>query len=171
MWRLDRKTEDDDATSIIADDDALNPRTTTAPHTLSLGDPGLVAGNIAEPVWTRWRDEIAAIGGDSPLLHFEDGPRTRIELSTTHPGGLPQFITGQSTLLSSLIRDELALRTARAAAERDHARRASSCARCAASSRCTWRSASPSGGTAPTSTSRRSCCARSPSAATAATSS
>ena len=116
MWRLDRKTDDDDRTSDIGEDDALNPRTTTAPHTLSLGDPALVAGNIAEPVWKRWRDEIAAIGGDSPLLHFEDSPRTRIELSTTHPGGLPQFITGQSTLLSSLIRDELALRTARAAA-------------------------------------------------------
>ncbi len=103
-------------TSGIPEEDALHPRSTTAPHKLSLGDPALVAGNIAEPVWQRWRDEIAAIGGDSPLLHFEDSPRTRIELSTTHPGGLPQFITGQSTLLSSLIRDELALRTARAAA-------------------------------------------------------
>src|SRR6218665_2366273 len=52
----------------------------------------------------------------SPLTRFEDTPRTRIELSTTHPGGLPQFITGKSTLLSSLIRDELALRNARIAA-------------------------------------------------------
>ena len=49
-------------------------------------------------------------------LRFVDTPRTRIELSTTHPGGLPQFITGKSTLLSSLIRDELALRNARLAA-------------------------------------------------------
>lgn len=104
-------------TSDVPEGDALRPASnTTAPHTLSLGDPGLVAGNIAEHVWARWREEIAAIGGESPLLHFEDSPRTRIELSTTHPGGLPQFITGQSTLLSSLIRDELALRTARAAA-------------------------------------------------------
>lgn len=103
--------------SAVPEDDALHPATnTTAPHQLSLGDPALVAGNIADPVWQRWRDEIAAIGGTSPLLHFEDSPRTRIELSTTHPGGLPQFITGQSTPLSSLIRDELALRTARAAA-------------------------------------------------------
>ncbi|MEN2736965.1 AAA family ATPase [Microbacterium sp. X-17] len=118
MWRLDRKSEDDDdMTSDVLEGDALRPAAnTTSPHTLSLGEAGLVAGNIAEPVWARWREEIAAIGGDSPLLHFEDSPRTRIELSTTHPGGLPQFITGQSTLLSSLIRDELALRTARAAA-------------------------------------------------------
>ena len=41
---------------------------------------------------------------------------TRIELSVTHPGGLPQFITGKTVLLSSLIRDELALRNARLAA-------------------------------------------------------
>ncbi|MFF1878509.1 AAA family ATPase [Leifsonia sp. NPDC058230] len=116
MWRLDRKNEDDDVASVIPDDDALNPQNTTSPHALSLGDPGLVAGNIAEPVWQRWREEISGLGGASPLLHFEDSPRTRIELSSTHPGGLPPFITGQSTLLSSLIRDELALRTARAAA-------------------------------------------------------
>ncbi|HEY8281788.1 MAG TPA: AAA family ATPase [Leifsonia sp.] len=102
--------------SDVPDDDVLNPRNTTSPHALSLGDPSLVAGNIADPVWHRWREEIAGIGGASPLLHFEDAPRTRIELSSTHPGGLPPFITGHSTLLSNLIRDELALRTARAAA-------------------------------------------------------
>lgn len=117
MWRLDRKNEDDLVGSGLADDDALHPvANSTAPHQLSLGDPSLVAGNIADPVRKRWQDEIASIGGVSPLLHFEDSPRARIELSTTHPGGLPQFITGKSTLLSSLIRDELALRTARAAA-------------------------------------------------------
>ncbi|XAO69468.1 AAA family ATPase [Diaminobutyricibacter sp. McL0608] len=96
--------------------DALNPRNSTEPHKLSLGDPSVTAGNIAEPVWRRWREELANVGGRSPLLHFDDSARTRIELSSTHPGGLPQFITGQSTLLSSLIRDELALRNARLAA-------------------------------------------------------
>ena len=88
----------------------------SAPHHVSLGDPALVAGNIAEPVWQRWHDELAVVGGRSPLLHFSDSVRTRIELSATHPGGLPQFITGKSTLLSNLIRDELALRNARLAA-------------------------------------------------------
>nr|WP_307044903.1 AAA family ATPase [Agromyces ramosus] len=88
----------------------------TSPHGLSLGDPDLVAGNVAEPSWRRWHGELAAVGGRSPLVRFVDSPRTRIELSTTHPGGLPQFITGKSTLLSSLIRDELALRNARLAA-------------------------------------------------------
>ncbi len=88
----------------------------TSPDGLSLGDPELVAGNIADRAWPRWQAELAAVGGRSPLVQFIDSPRTRIELSTTHPGGLPQFITGKSTLLSSLIRDELALRNARLAA-------------------------------------------------------
>jgi hypothetical protein len=92
------------------------PHQVTAPHTLSLGDPHLEAGNVAEPVWRLWRDELSAVGGRSSLLHFADSPRTRIELSTTHPSGLAQFITGKSTLLSSLIRDDLALRSAKVAA-------------------------------------------------------
>ncbi|WP_150308866.1 AAA family ATPase [Planctomonas psychrotolerans] len=89
---------------------------TTAPHALNIGDPHFEAGNVAQPTWQRWRGQLAAVGGTSPLLHFVDTPRTRIELSTTHPGGLAQFITGKSTLLSSLLRDEVALRSARVAA-------------------------------------------------------
>ncbi|MCU1545925.1 MAG: family ATPase [Homoserinimonas sp.] len=88
----------------------------TAPHALSLGDPRYSATNIAEPTWKGWREQLLAVGGASPLLHFIDIPHARIELSTTHPGGLAQFITGKSTLLSSLIRDDIALRTAKLAA-------------------------------------------------------
>ena len=73
---------------------------------------------MAEPVRAVWRSELAGIGGRSPLLHFDDGPTTRIELSTTHPGGLARFITGATTLLSQLIRDDMALRSARLAADR-----------------------------------------------------
>lgn len=65
-----------------------------------------------------WRRQLTAVGGPNPLLHFDDRPANRIELSTTHPGGLPQFITGQKILLSALIRDDLALRQARLAAGR-----------------------------------------------------
>ena len=65
-----------------------------------------------------WREELASIGGESPLIHFDDEPMNRIELSTTHPGGMPQFITGQKILLSALIRDDVALRQARIAAGR-----------------------------------------------------
>ncbi|MGR0319046.1 AAA family ATPase [Agromyces sp. ZXT2-3] len=122
MQRLDRNDGDDfldDGTETPAavragsTDPARDPAT---PHAVTLGDPTVVAGNIAEPSWRRWHAELRDLGGRSPLIHFDDAPRTRIELSTTHPGGLPQFITGKSTLLSSLIRDELALRNARLAA-------------------------------------------------------
>ncbi|TFB70584.1 AAA family ATPase [Cryobacterium glaciale] len=116
MWHLDRKQDDDDVLSKYLDVSPVDPQNVTSPHNLSLGDPAFTAGNIAEPVWQRWRDELAALGGRSPLLHFTDEARTRIELSATHPGGLPQFIIGKTTLLSNLIRDELALRNARLAA-------------------------------------------------------
>ncbi|MHA3725111.1 AAA family ATPase [Leucobacter sp. HY1910] len=66
----------------------------------------------------EWRAELARIGGRNPLLHFDDRPANRIELSSTHPGGLPQFITGNKILLSALIRDDLALRHAKFAAGR-----------------------------------------------------
>ncbi len=66
----------------------------------------------------QWREELATIGGPSPLIYFDDEPMNRIELSTTHPGGMPQFITGQKILLSALIRDDVALRQARIAAGR-----------------------------------------------------
>jgi hypothetical protein len=112
VWRVgsrEDQTLDEDA-SIDA------PRQVTAPHALSLGDPAVRAVNVAEPIWETWREELATVGGESPLLHFVDSPRARIELSSTHPGGLAQFITGKTTLLSNLIRDEVALRTARIAA-------------------------------------------------------
>ena len=70
-----------------------------------------VSNDVADPVRAQWRGELAVVGGRSPLLHFVDDAVTRIELSTTHPGGLARFITGQTTLLSQLIRDDMALRS------------------------------------------------------------
>lgn len=66
--------------------------------------------------WAGWADALRRVGGRSPLTDFIDTTATRIELSATHPGGLAQFITGRPTALSSLIRDDLALRAARSAA-------------------------------------------------------
>ena len=83
---------------------------------MTMGDPHYSLTNVAEPTWQHWRAELARVGGLSPLLHFVDEPRTRIELGATHPGGLAQFITGKSTLLSNLIRDDVALRAAKIAA-------------------------------------------------------
>jgi hypothetical protein len=72
--------------------------------------------NVAEPTWQSWREELAVVGGTSPLLQFVDSPRTRIDLSAMHPGGMPVFISGKPVLLSNLIREEFALRNARLAA-------------------------------------------------------
>ena len=115
MWRANRP-QDHDFFAEPDDSHARVERQVTAPHALTLGDPNYSLSNVAEPTWQGWRSELGGIGGVSPLLHFVDGPRTRIELSATHPGGLAQFITGKSTLLSNLIRDDIALRAAKVAA-------------------------------------------------------
>ncbi|GAA1225895.1 AAA family ATPase [Rhodoglobus aureus] len=124
MWRADKVSDDFSVDPDSVDeniDDPTNEHShphiqVTAPHTLSFGEPNIMAGNVAEPVWTQWRSQLSELGGQSPLLHFVDSPRNRVELSTTHPGGLAQFITGKRTLLSSLIRDDVALRSAKVAA-------------------------------------------------------
>ncbi len=71
-----------------------------------------------ESIVAGWRTELAELGGKNSLLFFEDLESNRIELSYTHPSGTAQFIAGQKTLLSSLIRDNVALRRARQAAGR-----------------------------------------------------
>ncbi|MHB1235615.1 MAG: DEAD/DEAH box helicase family protein, partial [Microbacteriaceae bacterium] len=116
MWRADRHHLDDDYLSESDDGHVAAPHQVTAPHILSVGDPSFEPVNVAEPTWQAWRAELAGIGGRSPLLHFVDAPETRIELGATHPGGLARFIAGNATLLSSLIRDDLALRAAKLAA-------------------------------------------------------
>ncbi|CAN5346661.1 hypothetical protein BH10ACT7_BH10ACT7_28290 [soil metagenome] len=124
MWRADKPSGDlpvePDYEPDFLGPELIEPQTAradvqvTAPYLVTINDVPM--GNSAEPTWAEWRRELSEIGGDSPLIHFLDSPRTRIELSTTHPGGLAQFITGKTTLLSNLIRDEIALRQAKIAA-------------------------------------------------------
>ena len=96
----------------------MTPHASVQPVTAPLLAPAPPPRAVADPARDAWREELSRLGGTSPLLHFVDSPTTRIELSTTHPGGLARFITGKPTLLSQLIRDDLALRAARIAAER-----------------------------------------------------
>lgn len=112
MWRADRY---DDSVSDAEEVSGENP---LASSSVRFDDPRVVPMNVASPVWERWRAELARVGGDSTLLHFVDDPRARIELGTSHPGGLARFIAGSPTLLSNLVRDDVALRQARVAAER-----------------------------------------------------
>jgi hypothetical protein len=88
------------------------------PGTLQVAEPEMEVVHIAEPERNRLREEAAQLGGRSTLLHYTDDGDAGIDITKAHPGSLPQFITGRSTLLSNLFRDEVALRTARLAAER-----------------------------------------------------
>ncbi|UWF78723.1 AAA family ATPase [Microbacterium sp. EF45047] len=89
---------------------------------LSDSSTGVGIAHAAEAERTRRRAEAADLGGPSPLVTYRDTPEAGIDISKAHPGSLPQFITGRSTLLSNLFRDEVGLRTARMAAERITAR-------------------------------------------------
>ncbi|MGM1016940.1 MAG: AAA family ATPase [Actinomycetota bacterium] len=111
MWRRDEKTAENAATDAG----------------VRLGDPqssgtGIAVAHAAEAERTRLRAEAADLGGPSPLVMYRDRQESGIDISKAHPGSLPQFITGKSTLLSNLFRDEVGLRTARLAAERITAR-------------------------------------------------
>ena len=88
------------------------------PADLDFSEPGVVVTHVAEAERARLREESAHLGGRSTLLHYTDAGDAGIDITKAHPGSLPQFITGRSTLLSNLFRDEVALRTARLAAER-----------------------------------------------------
>ncbi|WP_295851386.1 AAA family ATPase [uncultured Microbacterium sp.] len=88
------------------------------PGDLRLSEPGVVVRHVADPERDRIRSEAAALGGRSTLLRFDDARDAGIDITKAHPGSLPQFITGRATMLSNLFRDEVALRTARMAAER-----------------------------------------------------
>ncbi|WP_457099428.1 AAA family ATPase [Microbacterium sp. P5_E9] len=94
------------------------PAASVSPGDLGLSEPDVVVAHIAAPERDRLRREGAELGGPSTLLHFTDAADAGIDITKAHPSSLPKFITGRSTLLSSLFRDEVALRTARIAAER-----------------------------------------------------
>lgn len=103
--------------------DSLDGRTeatakTVEPADLGVLGPGMTVTHAAQSARDRIVAEASDLGGRSTLLQYVDTPEAGIEITKAHPGSLPQFITGRSTLLSGLFRDEVALRTARIAAER-----------------------------------------------------
>ncbi|KQZ83483.1 AAA family ATPase [Microbacterium sp. Root166] len=94
------------------------PESVVTPGDLGLAETDVTVAHIADPERERLRLQAAELGGRSTLLHFTDANDSSIEITKAHPGSLPQFITGRSTLLSNLFRDEVALRNARLASER-----------------------------------------------------
>ena len=120
MWRLENTAELEPVDPNAPDAAAPSPQVTT-PASVGAGGLGgesdLRLADPTESARRAWREELAALGGPSPRLRFEDSPRTRIELSSTHPQGLARLIAGKRTRLSSLIRESFAWRTAQIAAE------------------------------------------------------
>ena len=53
---------------------------------------------VAKEQWTKWQQEIRAIGVTNPLTNFEINSFGQIDLERRHPGGFSQFITGRQTL-------------------------------------------------------------------------
>nr|WP_229663180.1 AAA family ATPase [Microbacterium album] len=112
MWRVEGSAAVDDTAAFVT------------PTDLGVAEPGVVVAHVADPQRQRLRTIASGLGGVSPLLHYplgpdgRESPETGIDITKAHPGSLPQFITGKSTLLSNLFRDEVALRAARIAAER-----------------------------------------------------
>ncbi|MBN9175774.1 MAG: AAA family ATPase [Microbacterium sp.] len=88
------------------------------PADLDLSEPGVRVTHAAQAERDRLREESGELGGTSTLLHYSDAGDAGIDITKAHPGSLPQFITGRPTLLSNLFRDEVALLTAKRAAER-----------------------------------------------------
>ncbi|GAA1465525.1 hypothetical protein GCM10009620_05710 [Microbacterium thalassium] len=88
------------------------------PGTLGLAEGDAVVVHVADAERDRIRRETAMLGGRSTLVRFSERDDAAIDITHAHPGSLPQFLTGRSTLLSNLFRDEVALRNARLAAER-----------------------------------------------------
>jgi hypothetical protein len=86
------------------------------PSSLLTGNHSAVITNVSQSLWDSWRNELAALGGPNPLLHFPHD--IAIELSTGHPGGLARFFSGTPTLLRNLVRDDVALHRARQRAAR-----------------------------------------------------
>ncbi|WP_438352368.1 AAA family ATPase [Microbacterium sp. CJ88] len=110
MWRAD-------SSAVVGEQDA-GAAASVDPGRLDLSEPGVTVVHAAATERDRLRLQSAELGGRSTLLHFSDAADAGIEITKAHPGSLPQFITGRSTLLSGLFRDEVALRNARLAAER-----------------------------------------------------
>ena len=68
--------------------------------------------------WSAWQNEIEALGVTNPLVNFDESTFGQIDLERAHPGGLAQFVSSGSAVLSNLVRDPLAYSRAAAAARR-----------------------------------------------------
>jgi hypothetical protein len=59
-------------------------------------------------IWAQWRDECARLGEFPGALHFDTRQERALDLSTSHPSGFAQLLSGRVTQLSNLIREPTA---------------------------------------------------------------
>lgn len=59
-------------------------------------------------VWAQWRDAVHSLGGGDTLLHFDLSAGGSIDLTSAHPGGVAQLLSGRVTRLSNIIREDRA---------------------------------------------------------------
>lgn len=89
----------------------VRPSPTTPPERDEAADAAVAATR------ERWVGELAQIGGPSPLRDFRGERGTCIDLTVAHPSGIAPLLAGRPVLLSDLLREPLAFRTAREAAD------------------------------------------------------
>ena len=57
----------------------------------------------------RWRHEVADLGGPNSLLWHRTSLTGTFDLNLAHPGGVAKLLSGRPTLLSELVREQVAL--------------------------------------------------------------
>ncbi|WP_122261243.1 hypothetical protein [Ornithinimicrobium cerasi] len=69
-------------------------------------DPARVAA--VQRARTRWRQEVADLGGPNTLLWHRTSLTGTFDLNLAHPGGVAKLLSGRATLLSELVREHVA---------------------------------------------------------------
>lgn len=57
---------------------------------------------------TRWRHEVADVGGANSLLWHRTSLTGTFDLNLAHPGGVAKLLSGRPTPLSDLVREQVA---------------------------------------------------------------
>ncbi|WP_162803072.1 hypothetical protein [Ornithinimicrobium avium] len=60
----------------------------------------------------EWRHEVAELGGPNTLLWHRTSLTGTFDLNLAHPGGVAKLLSGRATLLSELVREQVALQDA-----------------------------------------------------------
>lgn len=88
-------------------------------HPVDSSDPRVDTVSVAAQ---RWRHELAELGGRNTLLWHKDLPRGTFDLTVAHPSGVAKLLAGHRTLLSELVREQIAREQARAKVAAIHAK-------------------------------------------------